>query len=281
MTTIKILLDRLVFPECPRWRGGSLWFADCHDGKVIQMSPDGDVVSAFEVPGGPAGMGWLPNGDLIVVSMAELCVYRRGVDGQLVRHADLSGHFRHHANDMVVDQAGYSYVGEVGFRPDEEARSTSVLLIRPDGAVAVAAEDMMTPNGSVIDDDHSYLVVAESRERRLIRFKIGTGGALSDRRIFAQLGPDEVPDGICLDAEGCIWVASPRAHAVIRVHPSGHVLERIETGRLKPYACMLGGADRRDLFVCLARDHDPSATRRERRGAIGTVRVETPGSGRP
>lgn len=281
MSAIIKLLDRLVFPECPRWRNGTLWFADCHDGKVINMTVDGSVLEAFDIPGGPAGIGWLPGGDMLVVSMADLCIYRRAKDGALRRHADLSRYHRHHANDMVVDGAGNAYVGEVGFRPDEKARSTCVLLVRPDGSVEVAANDMMTPNGSVITSDHSTLVVAESRERRLTAFKISADGTLTDRLVFAQLGPDEVPDGICLDAEGCIWVASPRAGSIMRVHPSGMVVERISTGDLKPYACMLGGADRRDLFVCLAADHDPASTKRLRRGTIGVISVAVAGSGHP
>ena len=281
MTDIRIVLENLVFPECPRWRHDSLWFADCHDGKVINMEPEGTVRAAFDVPGGPAGIGWLPDGDLIVVSIADLCIYRRGKDGVLQRHADLSGHFRHHANDMVVDRAGNAYVGEVGFHPDEEARSTCVLLVRPDGSVEVAANDMMTPNGSVITNDHRTMVVAESRQRRLTAFSIASDGTLQDRRVFAQLGLDQVPDGICLDAQGCIWVASPRARSVLRVDANGTVVQSIATGELKPYACMLGGDDRRDLFVCMAADHDPAGTRRDRRGAIGVISVEVPGAGYP
>lgn len=281
MTTIKILLSKLVFPECPRWHEDTLWFADCHDGKVVQMTPAGQILETFDVPGGPAGIGWLPGGDLIVVSMGDLCLYRRSADRKLCVHADLSGHHRYHVNDMVVDSAGNAYVGEVGFGPGEDPRATSVLLVRPNGSVEVAAGDMLTPNGSVISDDRSTLVVAESLQRRLVSFRIGADGTLSDRSVFAQLGSDRVPDGICLDAEGCIWVASPRAGSVIRVHPSGDILDEIPTGKLKPYACMLGGTGRRDLFICLAPGHDPVMSRRVRRGAIGIVPVTVPGAGYP
>lgn len=280
--TVNITLDNLVFPECPRWHDGTLWFADCHDGKVIQSTPQGEVLDTFDVPGGPAGIGWLPGGDLIVVSMARLCIYRRrGTGGTLSVHADLSGFHRYHVNDMVVDGAGNAYVGEVGFAPGEDPRATSVLLVRPDGSVEIAASDMLTPNGSVITSDGKTLVVAESMQRRLVAFAIGADGSLGDRRVFAQLGPDQVPDGICLDAQGCIWVASPRAASLIRVDQSGTIVEEIPTGDLKPYACMLGGADGRDLFVCLAAGHDPEQTRRDRRGAIGIVRVAVAGSGYP
>ena len=250
--------------------------------EVIRIEPGGRALDQFEVPGGPAGLGWLPGGDMLIVSMGELCIYRRGPDGALSRHADLSGHHRFHANDMVVDGVGNAYVGEVGFRGGEEdPRTTVVLLVRPDGTVQVAAEDMLTPNGSVVTPDGRTLVVAESLRKTLIAFTIGADGTLTDRRLFAQLGADQVPDGICLDAEGCIWVTSPRASAVMRVSPTGKVMEELPTEARRPYACMLGGADGRDLFICLAGSHDPEETRRARNGVIGVVRVATPGAGYP
>ena len=282
MATITTLLDGLVFPECPRWRDGNLWFSDCHDGKVIKMEPGGRVLESFEVPGGPSGIGWLPDGDMLFVSIDDLCIYRRSRDGELSRHADLSGHHRFHTNDMVVDGAGNAYVGEVGFRFDqEEPRSTCLLLVRPNGAIEVAAEDVMTPNGTVITADNRTLIVAESRLRTLIAFTRGEDGTLTDRRLFAQLGPDQVPDGICLDEAGCIWVASPRASAVLRVNPAGEVIDELPIEDGRPYACMLGGRDRRHLFICVATGHDPETARRTRSGAMAVARVETAGSGYP
>ena len=280
--TIIPVLDGLVFPECPRWRDGSLWFADCHDGRVINMAPDGRVLDSFEVSGGPSGIGWLAGGDMLIVSIGDLCVYRRGSDGIISRHADLSAHHRFHTNDMVVDDVGNGYVGEVGFRVgEEEPRSTCLLLVRPDCSVEVAAEDLMTPNGSVITADGQTLIVAESRRMRLTAFTIAADGTLTDRRLFAQLGPSQVPDGICLDEEGCIWVASPRACSVLRVSPAAGVIEEIPIEGAKPYACMLGGTDRRDLFICLASDHDPEHTRVARSGAIAVARVAVAGCGYP
>lgn len=278
---LTIIRDDLVFPECPRWRDGTLWVSDCHDGRVVQLTAQGELRGSFGVPGGPAGLGWLPDGDMLLVSIAGLCVYRRRRDGTIDRHADLTPHHRHHANDMVVDASGNAYVGEVGFRPDEPARTTSLLRVTPDGTVSVAATDMMTPNGSVITHDGRTLIVAESRAHRLLAFTIGSNGALNDRRVFADLDTGQVPDGICLDAEGCVWVASPRARAVLRVSASAGVVAVIpvETGR--PYACMLGEDDRRTLFVCLAKTHDPAEARRMRRGAIASMRVPVAGAGRP
>ena len=164
MATINTLLEGLAFPECPRWHEGSLWFSDCHDGKVVRMEPGGGVLETFKVPGGPSGIGWLPDGDMLIVSIGDLCVYRRRPNGELRRHANLSAHHRFHTNDMVVGRDGNAYVGEVGFRWDqEEPRSTCLLLVRPDGSVEVAADDVMTPNGSVITDDGRTLILAESR----------------------------------------------------------------------------------------------------------------------
>ena len=246
------------------------------------MAPDGRVLDSFEVSGGPSGIGWLPGGDMLVVSIGDLCVYRRGIDGGIARHADLSDHHRFHTNDMVVDRAGNGYVGEVGFRVGtEEPRSTCLLLVRPDGSVAVAAEDLMTPNGTVITPDGQTLIVAESRRMRLTAFTIAADGTLTDRRLFAQLGPHQVPDGICLDEEGCIWVASPRACAVLRVSPAAGVVDEIPIAGAKPYACMLGGTDRRDLFICLASDHDPERARQSRSGSIAVARVAVAGCGYP
>ncbi len=246
------------------------------------MAPDGRVIESFDVPGGPSGIGWLPDGDMLIVSIADLCVYRRCSDGRIVRHADLSGHHRFHTNDMVVDALGNGYVGEVGFRVGEEdPRSTCLLLVRPDGSVHVAAEDLMTPNGAVISADGRTLIVAESRRMRLTAFTIAADGMLTDRRLFAQLAPEQVPDGICLDEEGCIWVASPRASAVLRVSPTAGVIEEIAIEGAKPYACMLGGTDRRDLFICLAKDHDPERTRQARSGAMAVAQVAVPGCGYP
>lgn len=282
MAELNRIADGLVFPECPRWHGGKLWFSDCHDGKVIALDPGGEVVETFAVPGGPAGLGWLPDGDLLVVSIGDLCVYRRASDGELTLHCDLSDYHRHHTNDMVVDTKGNAYVGEVGFRiPEEQKRSTAIVLVRPDGSSEVAFEPVLTPNGSVITDDGKTFIVAESQERRLTRFRIAEDGTLADGETFAQLAQDHVPDGICLDAEGCVWVACPSTASVVRVHPKDGVVERIGTQDSRPYACVLGGKDRRDLYVCCATSHDPETARKVRLGSIRAVRVNVPGAGLP
>ena len=282
MATISTVYSGIVFPECPRWRDGSLWFSDCHDGKVLRIAPDGTLLESFEVPGHPAGIGWLPDGDMLIVSIDDLCIYRRRSDQSLTRHADLKPWHRFHANDLVVDAAGNAYVGEVGFRSGlEEQRQTSVLLVRPDGTVSVARDDVLTPNGAVITPDGKRFILAESMRKRLTTYTIAEDGTLVEPHIFAQLGPDQVPDGICLDEEGCIWVATPRTGSVIRVAPTGEVVDEVKLASDKAYACMLGGADRRDLFICVSTNHDPAMTRPVRGGAIVMARVTVSGCGYP
>ena len=282
MGTVTTLYSGIVFPECPRWRDDSLWFADCHDGKVIRIAPDGALLESFDVPGNPAGLGWLPNGDMLIVSIDGLCIFRRHADKSLTRHAELAPHHRFHANDMVVDKSGNAYVGEVGFRGgQEEPRSTSVLLVRPDGSVEVAVSGVLTPNGSVITPDGCTFILAESMQKRLTAYTIAEDGRLIDPKIFAQLGPDQVPDGICLDLQGCIWAASPRSASVILVSPKGEVVDEIHVKNGRPYACMLGGEDGCDLFICISTGHDPALTRPVRGGAIAVARVTIAGCGRP
>jgi sugar lactone lactonase YvrE len=210
MAGLHLLHDGLVFPECPRWRDGALWFSDCHDGKVIAIDAQGQLRESFEVPGGPSGLGWLPDGRLLVVSIADLCVYRREADGRLVRHADLSALHRFHTNDMIVDDAGNAYVGEVGFRiGSEEERTTCIALVRPDGTVEVATDGVTTPNGAAISADRKTFVLAQSWVRRIAVFDIAPDATLVNGRLMAQLGEGDIPDGMCLDQDGFVWAAAP------------------------------------------------------------------------
>lgn len=282
MTRPEIVASGFIFPECPRWRDGALWFSDCHDGKVIRLDPSGAVLESFELPGKPAGIGFLPGGDMLIVSIGELAVYRRDAAGVLHEHADLSGVHRVHTNDMTVDLHGNAYVGEIGFHmSSEEPRDTVVALVRPDGSVKVAGGPVLTPNGAVISPDGNTFIVGESLGRRLAAFDIAADGTLANRRLFAQLDDLEIPDGICLDAEGCIWSTAPFAASVLRVSPTEGVIERIGFEDTRPYACMLGGEDRRDLYICCAPDHDPAKTTPVRQGQIRRLRVEVPGAGLP
>ena len=277
---IRTIARGFAFPEGPRWHEGRLWFADQHGGTVYVLEPDGSIHEHFDVPGGPSGMGWLPNGDLLVVSMDERRLYRRRSDAQLVVHAELADIHSGQSNDMVVDHLGRAYVGNVGFDyfNGEAPRPTCIAAVADEGMVTVAADHLHCPNGSVITPDGRTFIVAETFAFRLTAFDIDEEGRLSNRRIFADLG-GYAPDGICLDAEGCVWVAVALANSVMRVREGGEILTQIPIEGARPYACMLGGMDGRDLFICCASDHDPAVTVKVRSGRIDVARVDVGSSG--
>lgn len=275
-----VLVEGLRFPEGPRWHGHLLFVSDMHAARIVTVSEHGEVAPFAEVAGQPSGLGWDPHGHLMVVSMVDRRVLKFHPDGPQV-FADLSGLAAFHCNDMVVDAAGGAYVGNFGFDLDGGATPVPTVLIRvaPDGTPSVAADDVRFPNGSVITPDGRTLIVGESFGGRLTAWDIAADGTLSNRRLWAQLD-GAVPDGICLDAEGAIWSACPISGRVLRVLEGGEVTDVVSIDRRGAYACMLGGADRRTLFICTADASDPAQTG-SMRGAIETVRVDVPGAGLP
>ncbi|UCE85001.1 MAG: SMP-30/gluconolactonase/LRE family protein [Deltaproteobacteria bacterium] len=275
-----VLLQGLAFGEGPRWHEGRLWFSDMHAHVVRAVDLDGKAENIVEVPNRPSGLGWLPDGRLLVVSMVDRRLLRLDPEG-LVEVADLGELTGFHCNDMVVDRAGRAYVGNFGFdlESGEEPRSTTLVLVTPAGEARVVADDLMFPNGAVITPDGSTLIVAESFAGRLSAFDIQPDGGLKARRVWAAVD-GMVPDGICLDAEGAIWVASPLSGEVLRVHEGGDVSERFRP-KQAPYACMLGSPDRRTLFVLTAPTHLPEEAIAKRAGCIETVAVRAPGAGLP
>jgi sugar lactone lactonase YvrE len=283
MQKLEPWLDGFAFLEGPRWHDGRLWFSDMHARRVYAASEGGAVEAIARVPECPSGLGWLPDGRLLVVSMEDRKLLRLERGGRLATHADLSGVATFHCNDMVVDARGRAYVGNFGFDLHVQAkpRAAALALVQPDGSVSEAARDLQFPNGAVITPDGGTLIVGESFGRRLTAFAIdAASGALSQRRVWAQLD-GAVPDGICLDAEGAIWVASPITREVVRVREGGRVSQRISTGERMAIACMLGGADRRTLFVLTSTSIAPDECRRVRSARIERVRVEAPGAGMP
>jgi sugar lactone lactonase YvrE len=280
MTQLNVLLDGLSFPEGPRWHAGRLWFSDFYTHMVIAVDVNGNREDIAHVPGQPSGLGWLPDGRLLVVSMIDRKLLRLDPDG-LHEAADLSAYATFHCNDMVVDGEGRAYVGNFGFDHYSRAEPTPARLIRvdPDGTVTPVADDLWFPNGTVITPDGATLIVGESRANRLTAWDRTPDGSLSNRRVWADLGRN-VPDGICLDAEGAVWSADPRNHEVVRVLEGGDVVERLSTGERGAYACMLGGEDRRTLFICTNTASGPTAAQR-RDGRIDYTRVEVPGAGWP
>lgn len=273
----------LAFPESPRWHDGALWFSDFYERRVSRVSEDGRVAAVVDVPGQPSGLGWLPDGRLLVVSMNDRRLLR--LDGNvLVEVADLSALAPAPCNDMLVDGRGRAYIGNFGF--DLQARApfaaTPLVMVTPAGEARVAAHDMHFPNGTVLTPDGRTLIVAESYGQRLTAFDVADDGTLANRRTWAQLhGKGVGPDGICLDAEGAIWMASPVTREVLRVRQGGAVVERIPTEE-QAVACMLGGADRRTLFVLTGRVLvTPQQSLAARSGMIHTARVDVPGAGLP
>ena len=278
--TPQVLLAGLTFPEGPRWREGKLWFSDFYTHRVITVDPMGASATVAEVPERPSGLGWTKDGRLLVVSMLDRRVLRQGPGG-LELYADLARLATGPCNDMVVDAAGRAYVGNFGFdRHNNEApRTTCIARIDPDGKVVRAAEELFFPNGMAITPDGRSFIVAETYANRLTTFAVGADGSLQKRRLFAEL-KDCFPDGICLDAEGAVWVADARGHQVIRVFDGGRIERTVSTGAQGAFACMLGGADRRTLFICTSSASGPAqATKRD--GRIETVRVDVPGAGLP
>lgn len=280
MTGPAVLLDGLHFPEGPRWHEGRLWFSDFYAHEVVAVDPQGRRESMVTVPEQPSGLGWLPDGRLLVVSMKDRRVMRLDPDGLKV-HADLSGLAAFNCNDMVVDADGRAYVGNFGFNHyiGETPKGAALVRVDPDGTASVAADGLMFPNGTVITPDGGTLIIGETRAGRLTAFDRAADGTLSNRRVWADLGTN-VPDGICLDAEGAVWVADPRNNVVLRVREGGAVTDRVPTGDLGAFACMLGGDDRRTLYVCTAKMSGPRAAE-IRSGRIEFVRVDVPGAGLP
>lgn len=280
MTELTVLLDGLYFGEGPRWRDGHLYLSDFYAHEVIRVDPTGNRESVAQVPNQPSGLGWLPDGTLLIVSMTDRKLLKLTEAG-LVEHADLSPVAGYHCNDMVVSAEGRAYVGNFGYNHYEEPEEKTADLARvdPDGSVHRAATGLKFPNGSVITPDGKTLVVGETRGNRLTAWDIGPDGGLSNRRVWADLGQN-FPDGICLDAEGAIWVADPRNNETVRVREGGAVTHRIPTGDLGSYACMLGGEDRKTLYICTAAGSGPGAAEAPR-GRIEYCRVEVPGTGLP
>ena len=280
MRQFKTLLDNLAFGEGPRWHDDKLYYSDMHAHTVNAVDLQGRNTVVAEVAAWPSGLGWLPDGRMLVVSMTDRKLLRQEAGG-LKLHADLSGLASYHCNDMVVDGRGRAYVGNFGYDIIAGApqKPAELVMVEPNGTARVAARDLEFPNGSVITADGKTLVVGETMGHRLTAFDIAADGALGNRRVWAELG-EAVPDGIALDAEGAIWVASPFTHELVRVKQGGEVAERIKRDQM-PIACMLGGPARRTLFLLTSESIDPDVLRAKRNSRIETTEVEVAGAGFP
>ena len=292
---LRTVAEGLYFGEGPRWHDGRLWFSDFYAHRVCSVSEaGGDMRVELEFDDQPSGLGWMPDGSLLVVSMVRQQVWRRWPDGRLERHADLSDIAGFWCNDMVVDGEGRAYVGNFGFDLDavlldkgpdwvrENGETTSIALIEPDGSVSLAAaeEKLFFPNGPVITPDGKTFIVGETLAGKLTAFDIEPDGHLSNRREWASTDP-RLPDGICLDAEGAIWIANPLAPECVRYAQGGEVLEVVETGELNCYACMLGGADGKTLFMVVAPTSHRDLAGAAKNGKIIACKVDVARAGRP
>ena len=290
MTRATVLAGGLYFGEGPRWRGGRLWFSDFFDHAVKSMDASGAVRTELVIDDQPSGLGWLPDGRMLVVSMHRRQVLRVDPDGVKV-HADLASLATFHTNDMAVDGQGRAYVGNFGFDLDAALHTrgvegvladhpTAVLArVDPDGSVHAAAAGMHFPNGCVITPDGKTLIVAETLAMQLTAFDIAADGSLSNRRVWAKLGM-RAPDGICLDASGHVWIANAIAPECVLFAPGGEVVATVATDQ-PCYACMLGGADRRTLYMLTAPSSVSAVASAARQGRILGAQVETPGAGLP
>jgi len=292
---LETLVGDGAFFESPRWRDGRLWVSDFWRYQVSAIALDGTTETVAHVPGSPSGLGWLPNGALLVVSMLDRKLLRVE-NGATVPHADLSAHSGPQGNDMVIDAAGRAYVSTIDFEAFADMPATNLVRVDPDGSVSVAADGLLFPNGSVITPDGATLIVAESWGQRLTAFDLEPDGSLANRRAWAELGPPPAadtpgqptrwscaPDGIALDAEGAVWVADAANKRALRVREGGEILEELRVGDLDVIACALGGDDGHTLFLCTTPDFQlpPEEAARLRPARILTCRVDVPHAGRP
>ena len=285
------------FLESPRWRAGQLWLSDFYTDRVLRVDAQGGVDIVTRAVEQPSGLGWLPDGRLLVVAMRQRKVWRQDAGDQWVVHADLSGLAGGHANDMVVDAQGRAYVGNFGFdlMGGGPPRTATLARVDPDGSVHAAAHDLYFPNGSMVTPDGKTLIVGETMGNRISAFDIQPDGSLGPRRDWARFGAlppltdmptvlaalKAAPDGATLDAEGAVWFADAVGHRVVRMAPGGEMLETISTGEMGAFACLLGGADRNTLYVCVAPDFYEHLRKGSLDAAIWTTKVKVPGAGRP
>jgi sugar lactone lactonase YvrE len=294
---IRTVVSDMTFTECPRWHDGRLWFVDFYTHSVNSVNEDGsDLRTELEVPAQPSGLGWLPDGRLLVVSMKDRTILRVEADGSVQVHADVSEHVTGHPNDMVVDGQGRAWLGNFGFdlMAGADLDVADLLRIDPDGTVTSVASGLHFPNGSVVAPDGSTLLVDETFGNRVSAFTIKPDGTLGERRDWARFGdppttrvlaealPQAVvaPDGCGLDADGCLWIADAVGGRVIRVREGGEIVDQIDLGT-GVFACMLGGHAGTTLFMCCAPDFDEHARSAAREATIRAVDVEVGHAGTP
>jgi sugar lactone lactonase YvrE len=278
---LQTLITGLAFPESPRWHDNRLWVSDWGAHEVIAVDLDGKREVIARVASFPMCIDRLPDKRLLIVAASDGLLLRREPDASLATHADLTGVSGHKWNDIVVDGRGNVYVNNIGFDfPGGEFAPGILALVTPDGFARQVAEGLAFPNGMVVTPDNTTLIVAESYGNRLTAFDIAPDGGLSNRRVWADLDGG-VPDGICLDAQNAVWYGDVPNKRCVRVREGGEVLDTIELDR-GCFACMLGGADKRTLFLAANEWTGPENMADGRRmGQVLMVDADAPGAGWP
>src|ERR1700730_17033755 len=280
-TKLTGVLDGGCYFEGPRWHAGRLWFVDCMERTLLRLAPSGERRQHAKFDDDtPCGLGVLPDGKIVVLTMfrKHLMSY---ADGQLSPYADLSGIATGTIDDMIIDGLGRAYVGDLGFDmppPPDRGACGRIILVMPDGAARVVAEGLRFPNGIAVSADHRRLVVAEMDGACLAEYDIEDDGSLSFRSRFGNM---KAPDGICLDREGAVWVASFDEDAFIRVDRDGLELQRIDVPGRRAIACVLGGQQRRTLFCLSAATSHEELRQRKSSARIDVIDVVIQGDGYP
>lgn len=284
---IQTLVDAtkgLKFTESPRWHKDKLWFIDIHDKRIKTVDLSGSVATVLDLPFIPNAFGLTPEGTIVVGDAFQRKIYRKATSN-LEQIADISGLTTFCLSDGIVDAQGRLYVGDIGYNfvdPKAKPVETCVLvLVGQDGRASVVADKLFFPNGMVISPDGRTLIVGETLGHRLTAFDIQADGSLGNRRVWAQLPPSVGPDGICLDADGAVWCANPEGtDSVVRVREGGEITDRIKVDT-HAYAVMLGGPERRHLFISTSASHDPAEIQRHPSASFQVVEVDVPGAGTP
>jgi sugar lactone lactonase YvrE len=293
----RVVADGFTYLEGPRWHAGRLWFADFYTHTVNALNADGSIEQVAVVDNQPSGLGWLPDGRLLVVSMKDRKVLRQESDGSLVVHADIWALCGGHANDMVVAENGQAYVGNFGFdlMGGADHQYATVVLVNPDGTAQVVADGLAFPNGMVITSDGKTLIVNEFFGNRISAFDIRSNGTLGPRRdwaSFGDIGDDPsvenrlarakiVPDGLTMDADGAVWIADCVNQRAARIAQGGRVLDEVSTAPDGVFAVALGGEDGKTLFMCVAPNFDEAERSSTRLGRMLATDVDVPHAGIP
>jgi sugar lactone lactonase YvrE len=273
--TTELVTDEIAFGEGPRWHDGRLWVADGVADQIKAVDERGGVEVVLETHH-PSGLGWLPDGTLVFAAVLTPRVM--GWDGHDVHVVHDFGAAAWSTNDLVAGPDGRIYVDL--YQRDGDQITGEIGLVVPSGGGRVVAGDMWRPNGMAITPDGTTLVVSDTYGSAILAFTIDAEGNLADRRTFAAMG-DRHPDGLCLDAEGAVWVGCFDDGEFLRVLEGGEITHRVECPGVWAAAPALGGEDRRTLFLVVNDTDDERLRRRESRGRIERVRVEVPGVGWP